>query len=76
MSKMIQIRDVPDEVHAKLKSRAALASMSLSDYLKRDLQRAASTMTIEELSEQISREPPSTMTTADVVDALREVRGD
>lgn len=33
MSKMIQLRNVPDSLHQQLKSRAALAGMSLSDYL-------------------------------------------
>lgn len=33
MSKMIQMRNVPDSLHQQLKSRAALAGMSLSDYL-------------------------------------------
>lgn len=41
MSKMVQIRDVPDEVHSLLKARAAREGMSLSDLLKRELQRAA-----------------------------------
>ncbi|MCU1232639.1 MAG: hypothetical protein JWP63_606, partial [Candidatus Solibacter sp.] len=41
MSKMIQVRDVPDEVHRNLKSRAAREGMSLSDFLKRELARAA-----------------------------------
>ena len=33
MSTMIQIRNVPDALHRKLKSRAALEGKSLSDYL-------------------------------------------
>ena len=33
MSKMLQIRNVPDTFHRKLKARAAMAGMSLSDYL-------------------------------------------
>jgi len=39
MSKMIQIRNVPDELHRDLKKRAALAGMSMSDYIKRELDR-------------------------------------
>ncbi len=39
MSKMIQIRNVPDEMHRELKMRAAAAGMSLSDYIKRELGR-------------------------------------
>ena len=37
MSKMIQIRNVPDELHRSLKMRAAAAGMNLSDYIKREL---------------------------------------
>lgn len=48
MSKMIQIRNVPDEVHRTLKVRAAAAGLSLSDYLLRDIRRDAERPTIEE----------------------------
>ena len=41
MSKMIQVRDVPDNVHRTLKARAAREGMSLSDLIKRELSRAA-----------------------------------
>ncbi len=34
---MIQIRNVPEEMHAELKARAAREGMSLSDFLKREL---------------------------------------
>jgi len=37
VSKMIQIRNVPDEVHRELKVRAAQAGMSLSDFLNAEL---------------------------------------
>ncbi len=39
MSKMIQIRDVPDAVHRTLKSRAAQAGTSLSEFLLREMKR-------------------------------------
>ena len=38
---MIQIRNVPDALHRKLKSRAALAGMSLSDYLLQQIREVA-----------------------------------
>jgi plasmid stability protein len=41
MSKMIQIRNVPEELHRTLKSRAALSGRSLSDYLLAELRRVA-----------------------------------
>jgi plasmid stability protein len=37
MSRMIQIRNVPDEIHSQLKARAALEGMTLSDYLLREV---------------------------------------
>jgi len=46
---MIQIRNVPDALHRQLKSRAALASMSLSDYLLSEIRRVAERPTLEEL---------------------------
>ncbi len=49
VSKMIQIRNVPDEVHQELKVRAAQAGMSLSDFLNAELARLASTRPLEEL---------------------------
>jgi plasmid stability protein len=49
MGKMIQIRNVPDALHRRLKSRAALAGMSLSDYLLSEIRAAAERPTIEEL---------------------------
>lgn len=49
MSKMIQLRNVPDDLHKVLKSRAALAGTSLSDYLIAEIQRLAEHPTLEEL---------------------------
>ena len=58
MSSMVQIRNVPDEIHRKLKSRAALAGMSLSDYLLLELRRGLDRPTREELLERISHRTP------------------
>jgi hypothetical protein len=41
MSKMIQIRNVPDSLHRELKARAAMHGMSLSDYLLFEIRRSA-----------------------------------
>ena len=41
MTKMLQVRDVPDEVHAQLRRRAAAAGMSLSDFARQELTRLA-----------------------------------
>jgi plasmid stability protein len=49
MSKMIQIRNVPEALHRKLKSRAASAGVSLSDYLLEEIGRVAARPTREEM---------------------------
>ena len=49
MSVMIQIRNVPDALHRRLKSRAALAGMSLSDYLLDEIRQTAERPTLDEL---------------------------
>ena len=53
MSKMIQLRNVPDDLHKVLKSRAALAGKSLSDYLIAEIQRQTEYPTVEELRQRL-----------------------
>ena len=53
MGTLVQIRDVPDEVHRTLKSRAAAAGVSLSEYLRTVLERTASRPTPAELATRI-----------------------
>lgn len=74
VSKMIQVRNVPDEVHRTLKTRAAAAGMSLSDYIKRDLEAAAARPTMEEVDARITARGPSGLKTADIVAAIRAHR--
>jgi plasmid stability protein len=66
MSRMIQVRNVPEPLHATLKARAALAGQSLSDYLLAELRRVARRPTPEELRRRLAtrravglREPPA-----------------
>jgi plasmid stability protein len=58
MSKTIQLRHVPDELHRKLKARAALERMSLSDYLLREIEEAASYPTVAELRQKLAGRTP------------------
>jgi plasmid stability protein len=62
MPSMIQIRNVPDAFHRKLKSRAALEGMSLSDYLLAELRRVAERPTPGELRERLERRSAVTPT--------------
>jgi len=54
---MIQIRNVPDALHRRLKARAAMAGMSLSDYLLDEIRRTAERPTIEELRARLASRP-------------------
>jgi hypothetical protein len=73
MSKMIQIRNVPDDVHQALKIRATKAGMSLSEYLLREVTRVADRPSLDEVIERIRRRGP-TGEAFDSVAAVREIR--
>jgi len=76
MSKMIQLRNVPDPLHRKLKSRAALAGMSLSDYLIGQIREIAERPTIDEMRARLSRRSrvDLSVATADLVRTERDQR--
>jgi len=57
-TKMIQIRHVPEPLHRKLKARAALEGLPLSDYLLREIRRLAEQPTLEEIRERLARREP------------------
>ena len=73
---MIQVRDVPDNVHSTLKSRAAREHMSLSDFIKRELERAAERPTMQEwLERSRSAKPfPARTNAARLIRELRDER--
>ena len=58
MSKMVQIRDVADDVHGILKARAAKEGMSLSDFIKRELARVAERPSMQEWLERVQQARP------------------
>jgi antitoxin FitA len=74
MSIMIQVRNVPDELHRRLKSRAALAGMSLSDYLLNEIRQVADRPTLDELRARLRdrTETAPSMTPAEAVRAERD----
>ena len=75
MSKMIQLRNVPDTLHRSLKARAAMAGMSLSDYLLMEIKEIAERPTLAELREQLhKRKPVGEIDTAHWVRMEREAR--
>jgi len=76
MSVTIQIRNVPDTLHRKLKARAAQAEMSLSGYLLGELERIANPPSWRVIIARLSRQEPLALTesTAAAVAAEREGR--
>jgi plasmid stability protein len=76
MSKMIQVRNVPEDVHGTLKSRAAREGMSLSDFLKKELARAAERPTMREWLESTQQTKPirARRTPAQAIRELRDPR--
>lgn len=58
MPRMIQVRNVPEGLHRTLKARAAMAGMSLSDFLLAEMRRLAERPTIAELRERLRRRSP------------------
>ncbi len=73
MSKMIQIRNVPDALHRRLKARAAMAGMSLSDYLLSEIREITEQPTLAEFRELLHKREP-VAADIDTVRILREER--
>jgi plasmid stability protein len=70
---MLQVRNVPEDVHAELRRRAQAAGVSLSEYVLRELEKVAARPPIEEvLARSASRRLDISM--ADVVETIRAVR--
>lgn len=77
MSKMIQVRNVPDDLHRQLKIRAAAAGMTMSDYIKRELDVRTRKSTIAEIiARREAQGRRSTGTVQQTVDIIREARGE
>jgi len=72
----LQIRNVPDDLHRKLKQRAARAGMSLSEYLLAEVRASAEQLTHEEMLERLRSRIPVTVSEspADAVRAERDSR--
>lgn len=73
MSKSIQIRDVPDDVHAVLRTRAAAVGLSLSSYMLREAERIAERPPLADVLEWAS-EREWGVPAGEAVAALRDLR--
>jgi plasmid stability protein len=77
VSKTIQIRDVPDDVHAALRTRAAANHMSLSDYALQIIEEVVGRPTVSEVLRRADRRSrPSELDAQSVLEAVRAARED
>jgi plasmid stability protein len=76
MSTMVQIRNVPDELHRRLKVRAATEGMSMSDYVLREIRKSLDRPTRQEVLERLQAQPARKLrqSAADVIRSERESR--
>jgi hypothetical protein len=75
MPKTVQIRNLDDRAYTLLRTRAAAENLSLTAYLKRELEILASRPTMAEWLDQIDRQRPETgPTTDEIVRTIRELR--
>jgi plasmid stability protein len=74
--KMVQIRNVPEEFHRRLKVRSATERMSMSDYVLREVGKALDRPTRHEVLERLRTRPPRRLkpSAAEVIRAERETR--
>lgn len=75
MSKVIQVRDVPEHVHRRLKVRAAEEGRSLSDLVRSELVELADRPTLAEMLERIRTREPVEIDEA-AADAVRSGRSE
>ncbi len=76
MSTMIQVRNVPEDVHRRVKARAALAGMSMSEYILRQLQSSLNRPTRAEILDRLAELPEADLepSPAEMVRQLRDSR--
>jgi plasmid stability protein len=76
MSTLVQIRNVPPDLHRRLKARAAMEGMSMSEYALRELRKALERPTRAEILERLDSRPTRRLTrrAADVIRAERDSR--
>jgi antitoxin FitA len=77
VAKTLQIRNVPDDVHRTVKTRAAVQGLSVSDYLLQEVTKVAERPSVKEVLERAASRPGSwDAGVEDVVAVIREDRGE
>ena len=70
----VQVRDVPDEVHAALVRRAEQHGQSLQQFLAAQLAQIAATPTVNDVLDRIEQRPKGALSSQDAIEALDEER--
>ncbi len=73
---MLQVRNLPDDVHAELRRRAAAAGMSLSDFARQELSRLAQRPSLGDLLDRAARRGGDPMTFTEARRAVTAERPD
>ena len=73
---MVQIRNVPVELHRRLKARAAIEGLSMSEFVLREVRKALDRPTRQEVLERLRAKPVPRFkrSAAEVVRAERDSR--
>ena len=76
MSSMVQVRNVPTELHRRLKARAAIEGLSMSDYVLREINKALDRPTRHEVLERLTARPVRRLrrSAAEVIRSERDSR--
>jgi antitoxin FitA len=75
MLTMVQIRNVPAEFHRRLKARAAVEGMSMSDYILREVGKSLDRPTRQEVLQRLKGPAPRQLRRK-AADVIREERGE
>ena len=75
MPKMIQIRNVPDDIHGALVERAERAGMSLSGFLLREVTKVAERPSLDDILARAEQRKPLKPLAQSSVEIIRELRG-
>lgn len=75
MPKTVQIREIDDGVYAALQRQASVAGLSVPELLRREAIRLAARPSLEEWLERVGRGPLNTISRAEVLEVLDELRG-
>jgi antitoxin FitA len=73
---MVQVRDVPDDVHAQLVAQAKRSGTSLNRYLLRELEKIARRSHNAEILRRARARPGKRLSTESIVAEIRAMRGD